>query len=80
MCTKPPTLRDKLSLEHVTSSLKKKSRTTFESQVVNLEEDEEQICLDEIGGGGGEIFYATTTQGNIKKELEPNLDKVIDNI
>jgi hypothetical protein len=30
--------------------------------------------------GRGEKIYATTTQGNIKEELEPNLDKVIDNI
>jgi hypothetical protein len=27
-----------------------------------------------------EELYATITQGNIKEEPEPNLDKVIDNI
>jgi hypothetical protein len=41
MHTKPPTLKDKLSLELVTSPLRKKSRTTFESLVVQSKEDEE---------------------------------------
>jgi hypothetical protein len=39
--TKPPTLRDKSSLEHVTSPLRKKSKTIFGSLVNDLEEDEE---------------------------------------
>jgi hypothetical protein len=41
-----------LSPELVTSPPRKKSITTFESRVVDSE-DEEQTCLDEIGGGGG---------------------------
>jgi hypothetical protein len=33
-----------------------------------------------MGGGGGEVFQTTTTQGNLEEKLEPNLDEVIDNI
>ncbi len=36
--------------------------------------------MDEIKGGGGEELYAIATKGNIEKDLEPNLDQVIDNI
>jgi hypothetical protein len=39
-----------LNLEHVTSPLRIKSKTTFKSQVAS-EEDEEQTCLDQMGGG-----------------------------
>jgi hypothetical protein len=60
--------------------LRKKSRTTFGSLVVDLKEDEEWTCSDEIGVGGGEKLYATTTQGSIKEKPKPNLDYVIDNI
>jgi hypothetical protein len=49
-----PTLRDRSSFELVISPPKKKFRTTFGSQVVDSEKDEEQTYLDEIGGGGGE--------------------------
>ncbi len=51
MHTQLPTLNDKLSRELVTSPPRKKSITTFRSQVIDLEEDEEQTCLDEMGGG-----------------------------
>jgi len=27
-----------------------------------------------VGGGGGEEFQATITQGNLEEELEPNLN------
>jgi hypothetical protein len=50
---KPPTPRDKLSLELVTSQPRKKSITTFISHSNDLEEDEERTCSDEIEGGGG---------------------------
>lgn len=53
MCIKLPTPRDKLSPEHATSPLKKKSKTTLGSLVNDLEEDEERTYLDEIGGKGG---------------------------
>ncbi len=33
-----------------------------------------------MGGGGGEELQATTTQGTLEEEFEPNLDQVIDNI
>ncbi len=33
-----------------------------------------------MGGGRGEEFQATTTQGNLEENVEPNLDQVIDNI
>lgn len=80
MCIKLPTSRDKWSPKLVTSPLRKKSRTIFGSLVNDLEEDEEQTCSNEIGGRGGEKFDATTTQDNIEEELEPNLNKVINNI
>jgi hypothetical protein len=47
-----------LSPKLVTSPLRKKFRTTFKSLINDFEEDEEQTCLDEIGGGGGEEFNA----------------------
>ncbi len=75
-----PMPRDKLSPEPITSPLKKKSRTTFGSPVNDSENNEKWTCSDEIGGRGGEKLEATTTQGNIKEELKPNLDQVIDNI
>ncbi len=68
-CTKPPTLKDRLSLEPVASPLRNKSITTSRSEVVDLQEDEEQTSFDQIGGGGG-----------VEQKLEPNFDKVIDNI
>jgi hypothetical protein len=33
-----------------------------------------------MGGGGGEEFQATSTQGNLEEEPKPNMDQVIDNI
>jgi hypothetical protein len=80
MCTLSPTLKDKLSPELVTSLPRKKFRTFFGSQVVDLEEDEERTCLDEIEGGGGEKLKTMTIQGNMEEQLEPNLDQVIGNI
>jgi len=65
-CTKLPTPRDKLSIEHVTLPPKKKSKTTFGSSLNDSKEDEERTCLDEIGGRGGQEFDATTTQGSIE--------------
>jgi hypothetical protein len=56
-----PTPKDMLNPEHVTSLPRKKSRTTFRSHVINLEEDEERTCSSEIGGGGGKKLYVTTT-------------------
>ncbi len=79
-CIELPTPSDKLSLELVTSPLKKKSITTFRSQVVDLEEDEERTCSNEIGDGGGKELHATTTHSNLEEEPKPNLDQVIDNI
>jgi hypothetical protein len=49
-------------------------------QVVDSKEDEEQTYSYDNGGGGGEELYATTTQGKIEEEPEPNLDQVIDKI
>jgi len=70
MCTKPPTPRDKLSLQLVRSPLRNKSKTTFGSPVNDSKEDEERTCLNEIeiGGRGGEKLNATTMQGNIEEE------------
>jgi hypothetical protein len=79
-CTELPTPRDKLSLEPVTSLLRNKFKTTFGSPIFNLEEDDEQTCLDDIGGGGREELNAIATLGNIEEKLKPNLDKVINNI
>ncbi len=80
MRTKPPTPRDRLSLELVTSPLWKKSRTTSGSKVNDSEEDEEWTCSNEIRSRGGEKLDATTTQGDIEEEPEPNPNQVIDNI
>jgi hypothetical protein len=80
MHTKPPTLKDRLSIELGTSPPRKKSKITFRSPTNDLEEDEERTCSDEIGGRGKEELDATTTQGNIEEKLKPNLDQVIDNI
>jgi hypothetical protein len=79
MRTKLPTPRDRLSRKPITSPLRKKSRTTFRSPIVDLEEDGEQTCSNEIGGGGGE-FFCNNYISNIKEKLKPNLDQVIDNI
>ncbi len=43
------------------------------SQVINLEEDEEQTCSNKMGGGGGEELQAIVTQGNMEENFEPNL-------
>jgi hypothetical protein len=59
---------------------KKKWRTTFRSLINESEEDKEWTYLDEIKGRGREELDATTTQGSIEEELEPNLDQVINNI
>jgi hypothetical protein len=48
--TKPFILKDKLSIEPVTSPLRKKSRTTFGSLVNDSEEDEERTYSDETRG------------------------------
>ncbi len=62
------------------SAPRKKSRTTIGSPVNDLEDDEEQTCWDDIKGWGGKKLDATTMQGSINEELEPNVDQVIDNI
>ncbi len=64
-----------LNLEHVTSPLRIKSKTTFKSQVAS-EEDEEQTCLDQMGGG--EKLRTTAMQGNMEEEPKSNMDQVID--
>jgi len=45
--------RDKLSLEHVTSPPRKKSKIASKVQIVDSKEDEERTCLDKMGGGDG---------------------------
>ncbi len=80
MCIELPTPRDKLSLETITSPLKKKSKITFGSSVNDSKKDEKWICLHEIGGRGGKELDVIATHDNIKEEPEPNLDKVITNI
>jgi len=71
--TKPLTPWDKLSLELVTSPLRKKSRTISRSQIVDLEEDEERTYSNKMGGGDGEELQVTVTQGNLEEEPGPNL-------
>jgi hypothetical protein len=63
-----------LSPKLVTSPPKKKSIINFRSQVIDLEEDEEQTCSNEMGGGGGKKFQTITTHGNLEEEPKPNLD------
>jgi hypothetical protein len=69
-----------LSSEHVTSPPRKKLGTIFGSPFNDSKEDEEQTCSNVIRGRRVEELDATTTQDNIKEELEPNLNKVINNI
>ncbi len=73
MHTKLPMPKDKLSLKPITSPLRKKSNTTFGSLVYDSKEDEEQTCLDEIWGRGGEELGAIAMQGNIEGKPKPNL-------
>ncbi len=40
----------------------------------------EQTCSNGMGCGGWEELQTITTHGNLEEKLEPNLDKVIDNI
>jgi hypothetical protein len=80
MRIKPLTSRDMLGPKLVTSPPRKKFITIFGSPINDSEEDEKQTCSNEIGGRGGEELDATTTQDNTEEELEPNLDKVINNI
>ncbi len=54
--------------------------TTFGSPVNDSRVDEDWTCSDEIRSRGGEKLEATTMQGSIEEEHEPNLNKVIDNI
>jgi hypothetical protein len=54
------TPRDRLSHELVASPPRKKSITISKVQIVDSEEDEEITCLNEMGGGDGEEFQATT--------------------
>jgi hypothetical protein len=54
-----PTPHDKLNLEPITSPPRKKSRTIFRSQVIDLEEDEEQSYSNKMGGGGEEELQTT---------------------
>ncbi len=56
-----PTPRDKLSLKPITSSLRKKSRTTFGSLINDSKEDEERTCSNKIRSRGGKKLEATTT-------------------
>ncbi len=79
-CIKLLTPRDRLSPEHVTSPLKKKSKTTFGSSVNDSKKDKEQTYSNEIGSKGGKKLEAIATQGSIKGDLKPKLDHVIDNI
>lgn len=59
MRTKSLTPWARLSPKHITSPPKKKFKTTFMSQVVDLEEDEEQTCSHKMGGGDGKKLQAT---------------------
>ncbi len=67
MCIEPLTLKDMLSLEPIISPLKKYSITTFMSQVINSEEDEEQTYSNGIGGGGGNKLQVVVIRGNLKE-------------
>jgi hypothetical protein len=54
MCIKLLTPRDKLSPKPITSLPKKKFKTISKVQIVDLEEDEERTCSEEMGGGTDE--------------------------
>jgi hypothetical protein len=59
---------------------RKKSITTFKSQVIDSKEDEERNYLNEMGGEGGEKLQTIAIHNNLEEEPKPNLDQVIDNI
>jgi hypothetical protein len=61
MRIEPPTPRDRLTLQLVTSPPRNKYLTIIRLHVIDLEEDEEWTCLDEMRGGGGKEFQTTTT-------------------
>jgi hypothetical protein len=66
MSTKPPTPKDRLSLEPITSPPRKKFITTVKSHVIDSKEDEEQNCSNKMGGEGGERLQATTIHNNLE--------------
>jgi hypothetical protein len=59
-----------LNPEHVTSQLRKKSRTTFGSSINDSKEDEEQTCSNETRGRGGENLDELR-KATFKKNLNP---------
>jgi hypothetical protein len=76
----PTTPRGRLNPKHITSLVRKKSRTIFGSSINDSKENEEHTYLNDIGCRGGEEFDVISTQGNIEEEPKPNLDQIIDNI
>lgn len=79
MCIEPPTPKDELSLEPITSPPRKKSKITF-GLFANDSKEDEWTCSDEIRGRAGEELDAIAMWGNIEEESEPNIDQVINNI
>ncbi len=64
----PPTPRNKLSHEPITSPSKKKAKTYAKVQVANLEDDEEKIHLDEVACGYDKKPQAKATQVHFEEK------------
>jgi hypothetical protein len=78
-CIEPPRPRYKLSLKLVISPSKKKTKT-FKIQILHLKDDKEKAHSNEVGCGDDEKPQVETTQVDFKKELEVNLEHVIEDI
>jgi hypothetical protein len=64
----PPTPRNKLNLEPITSPSKKKAKTYARVQVVNLKDDEEKTHSNEVGCGDDKKPQAKATQVNFEEK------------
>jgi hypothetical protein len=71
---------EKLSFELIISPPRKKFKNISRSQILDLEEDEEQTYSSKMGGGDGKELQAIITHGNLEEKLGRNLDHLIINI
>ncbi len=79
-CIEPPRPRDNLSPKLVISPSKKKAKSYAKIQIVHLEDEEEKAHSNEVGCWDDEKPQVEATQVDSKKELEVNLEHVIEDI
>ncbi len=63
-----------LNLELVTSPPRKNFKHHFRVLIIEPKDEEENTCLEEMGGGDDEKFQATITRANFLKNPNVNLD------